>query len=99
MYTNWATAGRTGTFVISLIFLSLLLIAPQAMAGSSEQAIKLASKGKYQKAFSRAKDPLARKTVEWLYLRSSAKAPYERLMTFVRRNPRWPYAQTLEKKA
>ncbi|MEM1198272.1 MAG: lytic transglycosylase domain-containing protein [Pseudomonadota bacterium] len=99
MYTNWATAGRTGAFVFSLIFLSILFIAPKAEAGSSEQAIKLATKGKYQAAFSRAKDPLARKTVEWLYLRADAKAPYERLMTFVRRNPRWPYAQTLEKKA
>ncbi|NNF77402.1 MAG: lytic transglycosylase domain-containing protein [Rhizobiales bacterium] len=97
---NWATTGRSGILLISFLLLTFVFAAPRAHAGSSEQAVKLASKGKFQQAFSRAKDPVARKTVEWLYLRSQSRAAgYNRIMSFVQRNGRWPYAQTLEKQA
>ncbi len=99
MYMNWATAGRSGSIVFLLFMFSLFAVTPAAQAGSSERAVKLALKGKYQQALSRAKDPVARKTVEWLYLRANRKASYPQLMNFVRQNSRWPYAQTLEKKA
>ena len=99
MYMNWATAGRTGSFIFLLLLFSLFVVAPGAQVEASERAVKLALKGKYQQALSRAKDPVARKTVEWLYLRASRNASYPRLMNFVRQNSRWPYAQTLEKKA
>ncbi len=100
MYMNWNTAGRSSAAIFCLLFVSILFLAPAAKAGSSEHAVKLASKGKFQQAFSRAKDPVARKTVEWLYLRSKSKsAGYKRTMDFVLANPRWPYIQTLEKQA
>lgn len=100
MYMNWNAAGRTSAAIFCFLFASILFVAPPVQAASSEYAVKLAAKGKFQQAFSRAKDPAARKTVEWLYLRSRSKsAGYTRIMAFVERNPRWPYIQTLEKRA
>lgn len=100
MYMNWNAAVRAGIGIVCLLFVSFLFVTPPAEAGSSEQAVKLAAKGKFQQAFSRAKDPVARKTVEWLYLRSkSGAAGYTRIMAFVERNPLWPYIQTLEQRA
>ena len=89
MYMNWATTGRSGILLFSFLLITFLFAAPAAEVRASDHAVKLASKGKFQQAFSRAKDPLARKTVEWLYLRSkSGSSGYNRIMAFVQRNGR-----------
>ena len=63
------------------------------------RAVNAALLKKYDYAFSAAqksKNPLTKKTVEWLYIRQKPTAAgYHRIMAFVRANPTWPRIGTL----
>ncbi len=90
-----------GALVLVVLLAASVLLPTQANArNQSEKAVALALKGRFQQAFDAARDPVARKTVEWLYLRKRPKAAgYSRLMNFVQRNKNWPSTQGMEKSA
>ncbi|MEM7427949.1 MAG: lytic transglycosylase domain-containing protein [Pseudomonadota bacterium] len=89
------------TRLISATFAVLLFTGVEAGAKSqSERAVSLALKGQYRSAMSTARDPLARKVVEWIYLQSKpTDAGYQRLMNFSRRNSHWPKSSRIESSA
>lgn len=66
-----------------------------------KRAINLIQKGKTGEAYSAEKaiaDPVARKLVEWMVLRTS-DATFERYAAFVRANPDWPSVGMLRRRA
>ncbi|MGE0212345.1 MAG: transglycosylase SLT domain-containing protein [Parvibaculaceae bacterium] len=76
----------------------------QLKSGSaSVKAVDAALAGKLAAARDLAQqsgDPLARKLVEWLYLKDGWRnAGYDRVMAFVRANPSWPLSETMGRQA
>ncbi len=67
----------------------------------SRAAIRAAVAGKFPKAFQLAQNnKIARKTVEWFYLKARAgDAGFVRIYEFIRQNPHWPSPRTLRRKA
>ena len=68
-----------------------------------KQAIDLAHKGRPDEATDTAgtiSDPLARKLVEWVILRSDdADLDFPRYAAFIAANPSWPSIMTLRRRA
>ncbi len=89
--------------LITLIIISLLTIFASSVTASARDAasaaIAAADAKKYQQAYAyanKSRNPLAKKLVEWKYLRDKPKqAGYQRLINFARANPSWPFSRTL----
>ena len=83
-----------------LMLLACLMALPAA-ASNGVAAANAAYAGRYDEARSLAEgDPAAEKLVEWVYLRNEWKsAGYDRINNFLNRNPGWPLAQTLSRRA
>ncbi len=66
-------------------------------------ALNLARKGKFDQAFGQVKrtgDPAARKIIEWTYVQSdTAKAGFDRIVSFMKSNPDWPRLSTVRKRS
>ncbi len=69
---------------------------------ATKQAVGLVRKGKLAEAAlvaSATGDPVERKLVEWVLLRSDSDVGYDRYAAFIRANPAWPSMQQLRRRA
>ena len=67
-----------------------------------KQALELVHKGRQDEATnieSTISDPLARKLVEWVILRSDDSSDFSRYAAFIAANPSWPSIVTLRRRA
>ena len=94
------TAHRFGALAAAFLLIFAVLM-PVPAAANGVAAAKAAYAGRYEEARSLAQgDPAAEKLVEWVYLRNEWKtAGYDRINNFLNRNPGWPLAETLSRRA
>lgn len=100
-YTAFDTARPLGVFAAAILLLITFLLPHPAAASNGVAAAKAVYAGRYEEARSLAQgDPAAEKLVEWVYLRNEWKsAGYDRINAFLNRNPGWPLAETLSRRA